>query len=87
MARFLGEKKPESCSHPCNTQAFLLKHKILRGELYLHGNVVYRLNPPSKRDFKKLDTNKVEFVVPMNPITKLDNQQEINALMQRLKHF
>lgn len=85
-ARFLGEKTPETCSRPCNRRAFLLKHKGLGLKLFLHGNVVFRLIQPSKREMKKLSMSNVsEFVITMNPITKILNQHKIDELMLQMQ--
>ena len=85
-ARFLGEKSPESCSKPCYTRTFLLKHEILDVELFLQGNAVFILKKPTKKDIKRLYRNDVsEFVITINPSTKIENQQEIDALIQELQ--
>ncbi|UCH02063.1 MAG: hypothetical protein JSV20_09695 [Candidatus Bathyarchaeota archaeon] len=85
-ARFLGEKSPESCSQPCNTQAFLLKHNILRLELHLYGNAVFRSVKPTKKDAKKLIKNGAsEFIIGMNPITKVATREKVNALIHSIQ--
>lgn len=82
MARFLGEKNPERCSKPCSSRAFLLRQNTLGIELFLWGNGVFRFTKPSQRDARKLEKTKVsEFVVTMNPITKIDSREKINAFL------
>jgi len=84
-ARFLGEEEPEECSRPCYTRAFLLRQKTLGQELFLHGNVVFRLTQPSEKDVNKLYESKVdELIITMNPITKIENRREVDDLIQRL---
>lgn len=85
-ARFLGEESLESCSKPCYKRAFLLKHDILGVELFLHGNVVFRFTQPSRKEVKQLHRSKVsEFVITMNPVTKIENKQEVDAFIQNLR--
>lgn len=84
-ARFLGEREPESCPEPCNTRAFLLRQKTLGIDLYMHGNVIFRLTEPSQRDVKRLYKQGVdEFVVTVNPITKIESRKKIDAFIQNL---
>jgi collagenase-like PrtC family protease len=84
-ARFLGEKDPENCTQPCSTQAFVLRHDVLGIELFLHGNTVFTFNDPANNDIKQLRNNADQLVIAMTPATKIDSQQEINALITRLK--
>ena len=84
-ARFLGERDPENCSEPCNSRAFLLSQKTLGIDLYLHGSVVFSLKEPSLKDVKKLDKQGIrEFVVTVNPITKIDTRENIDQFIQSL---
>jgi len=89
-ARFLGEKTPENCSKPCDSRAFLLKHRGLTDEaerkLFLQGNVVFRLVQPSRTDTEKLLRSGVtNFVITMNPVTKISSREEIDKLIVHLK--
>ncbi len=84
-ARFLGEKSPETCSKPCDDRAFLLKHKGLNLELFLHGNALFSFTQPSKNDLEDpLKNNVTEFVITMNPITKVSNRHKIDALIRKI---
>ena len=84
--RFLGEKSPETCHRPCITRAFLLKPTDINIKLFLYGNVVFRLIPPSQEDLKKLLKSGVtEFIIDMNPITKIQSRQEIDEFIFKLK--
>lgn len=85
-ARFLGEENPEACSKPCYSKTFLLKQKDLGVEFYLSGNVVFRLEEPSGRNFKRLCKKEgVELVASMSPIKKLDSCKRINEVIGSLK--
>jgi hypothetical protein len=86
MARFLGEKSPETCSRPCLNSAFLLKNEAV-GEyeedfglqLYLGGNTVFRVIQPSPADIRNLhETGVAELVLTMNPITRIDSARAID---------
>jgi len=90
MARFLGEKDPEICSRPCIDRAFRLENDSLGIELFLNGNVVFRLVKPSLKDKlfklfkirdKLLKTKANDFVITMNPITKIESRDAINKLI------
>jgi len=84
-ARFLGEKDPWLCSKPCNAKAFLLRQPTLKLELYLYGNAIFRLIQPSLEDAKKLRKQGVEeFIVAVNPVTKMESRQEMEAFIQSL---
>lgn len=84
-ARFLGERAPESCTKPCDTRAFLLKHEGGL-EFFLHGNVVFRPVQPTQGDTRRLVKSGVtEFVVAMNPIMKISSQQKIDELIRRMR--
>jgi len=53
MARFVGERSPETCSRPCLNRALVLKNEALRDyelNFFLGGNTVYRLLQPSRED-------------------------------------
>ena len=85
-ARFLDEEKLEDCTKPCYMNPLLLKQKVLGVQFYLCGNVVFRLEEPSGRSFRRLSKkNEVEFVATMSPITKLNSKERINDLVSHLK--
>jgi len=84
-ARFLGENNPETCSKPCNDKAFRLENERLDLEFFLHGNVVFYLTQPSRRDVSKLKNDVTEFVITMSPITGILNREKINNLISQLK--
>lgn len=87
-ARFLSEKEPQTCSKPCNKRAFLLKQPTLKQELYLHGNAVFRLIQPSPNDVKQLREEGIdELIATMNPITKMDSREKIDAFIQDLRRI
>jgi hypothetical protein len=78
-ARFLGEKDPEKCSRPCLKNSFFLKNDALKLEMFLQGNVVYKLISPKREDIealKKININK--FILVMNPVTGIDNRKKID---------
>jgi hypothetical protein len=57
-ARFLGETRPEPCSRPCLTRAFVPKNEALREyglDFFLSGNTVFRLAQPSPADIIDLE--------------------------------
>jgi hypothetical protein len=74
MARFLGEKSPETCSRPCLRRAFVLKNEALKEyglDFFLRGNTVFRLVQPSLEDILNLENAGVsELVLTLNPITR-----------------
>lgn len=85
-ARFLGERELKNCSKPCNKKAFLLRQKTLGVDLYLHGNVVFSFIKPSRKDIKKLYNQRIgELVITTNPISKMDNRENINKFIYNLK--
>ena len=85
MARFLGEKSPEECSKPCLHRAFLLKNEALGMRFYLHGNAVFRLVQPSRKDVTNLEKYGVaELVVTMNPVTRIDSAEKIDNTLWNL---
>jgi hypothetical protein len=85
-ARFLGEKEPEKCSRPCNSKIFQLNRSGLETQLYLSGNSVFRVYNPAKRLLKKF-SKKVpnEFVISMNPLTKIRDSQSIDEIIRSLE--
>jgi len=89
MARFLGEKSPETCSRPCRRRAFVLRNEaleVLRLEpYYLHGNAVLRFVQPSPGDLAQLMRLGVaELVLTMNPLTQIDTTEKIDDLIASL---
>jgi hypothetical protein len=85
-ARFLGEESPTRCTKPCNEKTFLLKQRDLGMELYLRGNVVFRVQKPSGREFKRLrQMTGVKFVISMDPIQQLESRQTIHELIEQLQ--
>jgi len=84
MARFLGERSPESCTKPCNSQAFMLKNNLLKVELFLNGNVIFRLTEMTQRDTEHLRKRAAEFIISMNPAVKMNSRTRINALIKDL---
>ena len=85
MARFLGIENFEKCSQPCSSQAFRLRKEVLDLNLFLNGNTVFRLVEPTQNDINKLYKNKAtEFVITVNPLTKIKNRIDINNLIQKL---
>ncbi len=99
-ARFVGEKSPEECSKSCFENAFLLKlprKEVSEGfflneflpmpELFLYGNAVFRFAQPLREDIKKLKRSTVEeFVISMNPVTRIDKRQKIDDFIQSFKN-
>jgi hypothetical protein len=85
-ARFLGEKRPETCSRPCLRRAFVLENEALEEyeaefglQLYLHGNTVFRVVQPSREDIARLqEAGVAELVVTMSPITGIDTATRID---------
>lgn len=85
-ARFLDEESPEKCRRPCDEHSFLLKNTILGIDLFLSGNVVFRLVQPSEKDIDKLRRIGIkELVITTNPITRIDGRERIDEVMKRLK--
>jgi len=85
-ARFLGEKSPQTCSKPCKTRAFLLERKEFNLQLFLHGNTVFSLVNPSRKDLERsLRINVAEFVITMNPVTKILGREKIDSLIGQVK--
>ncbi len=86
-ARFLGETDPQRCSRPCTTRAFTLKHRIVETnyDLMLSGNVVFSLVKPSQRDARKLSEVGVsEFVIAVNPVTRIESHEKIDQVISNL---
>ena len=87
-ARFLGERTPENCSKPCDKKAFLLEHKgtFMSVRLYLHGNAVFRLVQPEKKDVRSLlEIGVSELVISMNPVTNILNRERIDEVISSIK--
>lgn len=87
-ARFLGEKSPENCSEPCNTKAFLLKHKgvFMVVELFLQGNAVFSFAEPTGKDVKSLlETGVGELVIGMNPATEIRSRERVDEVISSIK--
>jgi len=87
-ARFLGEKAPENCSKPCNARAFLLKHEglFMSLGLFLHGNAVFSLAQPTKKDVKSLLKIGVsEVVISMNPVTGILSRERVDEFISSMK--
>ena len=84
-ARFLGEKRLEKCSKPCDKRAFHLKHRVGL-EFFLHGNVVFRLEKPSENDLRRLLKSKIaDFVITMEPVMKILNRERIDETISKFK--
>jgi len=84
-ARFVGEIDPERCSMPCLKKAFLLKNEMFNVEMFLLGNVVFRIVETPKEQIKKLgESPMVDFVIDMNPLTGLDSRQKVDDFMRSL---
>ena len=89
-ARFLGEKNPQNCSKPCNTRAFLLKHEgvFMTVKLFLHGNAVFTLTQPTKKDVKNLlRAGATELVITMNPVTNTLSRERVNEVISSIKQM
>lgn len=85
MARFLDVENLERCPRPCDTQAFRIRSETLDMDLFLYGNVVFRLAEPTQNDINRLYKSRAsEFVITMNPLTKIKSQNDINSLIQKL---
>jgi collagenase-like PrtC family protease len=83
-ARFIGEKNPEKCSRYCQKSAFLLKSEAYDLELLLHGNAVFLLAKPSMAEMKKMEVMGInECVLTMNPLTGIEDREEIDELIMR----
>ena len=84
-ARFLGETSPEECSKPCLDRAFLLRNEAFGLELYLHGNVAFRLAEPHPETVKELvKVGVAELVLTMNPLTRIDSAEKIDNTISKL---
>jgi len=85
MARFIGESEPERCSIPCSSSAYDIEQKELEKGFVLHGNVVYRIVEPQRRDVKKLRKLGVdEMVITMGPVSKLVTAAEVDETITKL---
>ena len=84
-ARYLGVNNPEYCSRPCDTKAFKLTQKQMGTELYLLGNVAFRMTQSSQADIESLNKIGVtDIVISMDPITKIKSRNKVNELIQKL---
>ena len=86
MARFLGEKDPETCSRPCLSKAFLLRHDTLGTEFFLEGNTVFRFVQPSREDvFRLHKVGTGEVVITTGPATGIETRGEIDQVIESLR--
>lgn len=84
-ARFLGEKRLDRCGKPCYGSFFRIVHDKLGVEMFLHGNVVFRLVKPKRKDLKKLlDSGVSELVIPVSPIMKTLSCREIDGVVENI---
>lgn len=84
-ARFLGEKRIDKCSKPCYGRFFRIVHDKLGVELFLHGNAVFRLMKPTRKDLRRLVENGVsELVIPMSPVTNTLSRVGIDDVLETL---
>ena len=87
-ARFLGEETPRNCSKPCDTRAFLLRHKgvFMSVELFLHGNTVFSLAQPTKKHVNSLlEIGVGELVINMNPATETMSRERADEAISSIK--
>lgn len=71
MARFLGEKDLNTCSRPCNREAYYMENEALGNEFYLHGNAVFRREAPEKGSLSKLKKAGVnELIFSLSPMNR-----------------
>jgi hypothetical protein len=85
IARFFQETNPENCSKPCNEKSLFLKQKIMQMEFFLWDNAVFRYLEPSREEIKRVRSKVNEFIIMVNPITKMENQVEINNFISNLQ--
>jgi hypothetical protein len=87
-ARYLGEENLERCSMPCLSKAFLLRNEVLEAvgvDFFLHGNAVFRMVDPSAEEVAEAHRSEIsELVIPMNPLSKIDNSEKIDRLISSL---
>jgi len=84
MARFIGYENPDKCPRPCNQTAFKLNQTVLGVELFLHGNTLFRLMPPTKSNIRKIyEIGINELVIPFNPILNFLNHKEIDSFIEK----
>jgi hypothetical protein len=84
-ARFLGEKSLETCTKPCLNKAYTLKNDVLGLEIFLLGNTVSTLVQQSNIDPKKMDELGVsEFVLSMNPLTRIESKNDIDKCLSQV---
>jgi hypothetical protein len=85
LARFFQETNPETCSKPCKEKSLFLKQKILQMEFFLWDNAVFRYIKPSREDIRNVRRKVDECIIMANPITKMENQEEINEFISYLQ--
>ena len=86
MARFLGETDLDQCSRPCYTKAYLMSNPILDKKLYLHGNVVYRLEAPNKKTMSSLkNSGASELILTMSPLSQITTQPQLEDVIQQIQ--
>ena len=86
MARYLGEKDPETCSRPCQSKAFLLRHDTLGTEFFLEGNTVFKLTQPNREDVLKLHrVGTSEIVITTGPATGVETKKEMDSVIESLR--
>lgn len=84
-ARLLGMKSLEQCSRPCYLNAYSMENEFLKTNLFLHGNAIFRLCDPEKRDLAHLKELGVsELILTMGPLTGIRSQPQIDDLSKRL---
>ena len=87
-ARFLDQASPAQCARPCIQRAFLLRNAIVEEfglDFILHGNAVFRIEPPSLEGIAELERAGVaEVVLTMNPVTRVRSTAGIDEVMGSL---
>ena len=87
-ARFLDQASPAQCTRPCVRRAFLLRNEIVEEfglDFILHGNAVFRLEPPSPEGIAELERAGVaEVVLTLNPVTRVRSTIGIDEVMGSL---
>jgi hypothetical protein len=85
MARFLGVESFENCSRPCYLYAYSMKNDALRTQLFLHGNAIFRLIEPKRKELNQLiEAGVSNLVLSMNPLTRIKFKAQIDDLVKRL---
>jgi hypothetical protein len=86
MARFVGVENLDACPKPCHTRAYFMKNQTLNVDLYLNGNVVYKLKEPTKQRISSLEKQGInELVLNLNPLTRSSLKMSIGSLIKSLK--